>query len=104
MCPAARGRGEVDGAQPVALGQQQLGRADVLADRAHVLPRRGGGADLRHVVLPVHVLAHDDGVEALGQRVAGVDDAKRVDARGAVSVAPNVSAARTAIPSIAAAS
>ena len=37
--PAARRGGQVDGAQPVALGQQQLGRADVLADRAHVLPR-----------------------------------------------------------------
>ena len=72
--PAAAGGREVDRAQPVALGEQQLGGADVLADRAHVLPGRGGGPDLRHVVRPVDVLAHDDRVEAVRERVAGVDD------------------------------
>ena len=72
---ACRGRGgEVDGPQPVALGQQQLGRADVLPDRAHVLPRRRRGAHLGHAAGPVQLLAHHDRVEALGQRVAGVDD------------------------------
>jgi hypothetical protein len=72
----ARGRrgGEVDRPQPVPLGQQQLRRAHVLPDRAHVLPRRDGGAHRRHVALPVDVLAHDDGVEAVRQRVARVDD------------------------------
>jgi hypothetical protein len=66
--------GDVDGAQAMALGQQQLGRADVLADRAHVLVGRHGPAHLRRAALVVDLLAHDDGVVALGQRVAGVDD------------------------------
>ena len=69
-----RGRGEVDGPQPVPLGQQQLGRADVLADRAHVLPRGDRRAHLGNAALPVQLLAHHDRVEALRQRVAGVDD------------------------------
>ena len=77
------GGGQVDGAEPVALRQEQLGRAEVLADRAHVLPRGRGRLDLGDVVLPVQLLAHDDRVAALGQRVTGVDDAKGGDlARG----------------------
>ena len=61
--------------QPVPGGEQQLRRAHVLADRAHVLVRRGGGAQLdRLAVELVHVLAHDDGVEVARDRVAGVDD------------------------------
>ena len=73
---AGRGAGgDVDRAQPVALGQQQLGGADVLADRADVLVGRHGGAQLGAPVRSVvHVLAHDDGVVAGRQRVAGVDD------------------------------
>jgi hypothetical protein len=63
---AGRGAGgDVDGAQPVALGEQQLGGADVLADRADVLVGRHGGAKLGAPVGGVvHVLAHDDGVVA----------------------------------------
>ena len=38
--------GHVDGAQPMALGEQQLGGADVLADGADVLVGRHGGAQL----------------------------------------------------------
>ena len=67
----ARG-GDVHGPQPVALGQEQLGRADVLADRAHVLVGRRGLAQLGVGALVVHVLAHDHGVEVLGHGVAGV--------------------------------
>ena len=66
--------GDVDRPQPVPLGQEQLGRAHVLPDRAHVLPRRDRGAHRRHLAVPVDVLAHDDRVIAVGQRVAGVDD------------------------------
>ena len=39
--------GDVDRPQAMALGQQQLGGADVLADRAHVLVGRDGAAQLR---------------------------------------------------------
>ena len=55
----------------------------------------------------VDVLAHDDGVEAVGQRVAGVDDDVGVAGSstiGVLSLAPTVSAARTAMPSMAEAS
>ena len=48
--PGGRGRGDVDGAQPVTLGQQQLAGADVLPDRAHVLVRRDRPAQLRAAV------------------------------------------------------
>ena len=72
---------DVDGAQAVPLGEQQLGGADVLADRAHVLPGRGGSPDLRRAVHPVDVLAHDDRVGPVRERVAGVDD--RVAREGA---------------------
>ena len=71
-------RGDVDGAQPVSLGQQQLTGRHVLADRAHVLVGRNGGAQLgeQDVRAPhlVHVLAHDDRVAPGWHRVAGVDD------------------------------
>ena len=104
--PGGRRGGEIDGTQPVTLGQQQLGGAHVLADRAHVLegrhrrPQLGGAADV------VHVLAHDDRVAAVGHRVAGVHDVVgvRLQVDGVVSLPPRVSAARTAIPSMPAAS
>ena len=66
--------GHVERSQPVALGEEQLGGADVLADRADVLVGRHGGTQLGAPVRGVvHVLAHDDGVVAGRQRVAGVD-------------------------------
>ena len=68
---AARGR-DVGGAQPVPLGQQQLARAHVLADRPNVLVGGHGGADLRGLALVVHVFAHHHGVPAARHRVAGV--------------------------------
>ena len=74
------GRRDVDRAQAMALGQQQLGRADVLADGAHVLVGNRCPAQLRRPVLRVvDLLAHDHGVAAVRQRVAGVD---HVVARG----------------------
>ena len=39
----------------------------------HVLVGRDRGPQLRAVVLVVDLLAHDDGIEAVGQRIAGVD-------------------------------
>ena len=48
--PGGRRGGEIDRAQPVTLGQQQLGCADVLADRAHVLIRGHGRPQLRAAV------------------------------------------------------
>ena len=70
---ARRGGGrDVGGPQPVALGQQQLARAHVLADRPHVLVGRHGRADFRGLFLVVHVLAHHHRVPPAGHRVAGV--------------------------------
>ena len=66
-------RGDVHRPQPMALGQQELGRADVLADRADVLIGRRGRLQLGLGAVEMYVLAHDHGVEAVGQRVAGVD-------------------------------
>ena len=63
---------QVHRSQPVALGQQQLGGRHVLTDRAHVLVGRRGGPDLGGAVGEVHVLAHDHGVPAALQGVAGV--------------------------------
>ena len=71
--PRGRGRGEVGGPQPVPLGQQQLGGADVLADRADVLVGGHGGAQLGGGAAGVvDVLPHDHGVPPVGHRVAGV--------------------------------
>ena len=47
VAPAAAAAATSTGPQPVAFGQQQLGGADVLADRPHVLVRRHGGTQLR---------------------------------------------------------
>jgi hypothetical protein len=86
--------GQVDWAQPVTFGQQQLGRGDVLADRAHVLPRSRGRLDLGHAVLPVHLFAHDHRVAALRERVTGVDDGELLDAaRGGLGRAKGVGSA-----------
>ena len=106
---SGRGRGgDVDGAQAVSCGQQQLGGADVLADRAHVLRTAATAArSSARSSSSVDVLAHDHRVEALGQRIAGVDDAhtRRDRGRRERSRWPRtLSAARTAMPSIAAAS
>ena len=60
-------RGDVHRPQPMALGQQELGRADVLADRADVLIGRRGRLQLGLGAVEMYVLAHDDGVEAVGQ-------------------------------------
>ena len=72
-----------------------------------MLVGRDGGAQLGAAgVVVVHVLAHDHRVPAGGHRVAGVDHVVgvRVPGTGVVSLAPRVSAARTAMPSIPAAS
>ena len=70
---ARRGGGrDVGGAQPVPLGQQQLARAHVLADRPNVLVGGHGRADLRGLAVVVHVLAHHHRVPAGRHRVAGV--------------------------------
>src|SRR4051794_32174417 len=54
--------------------QHQLGRHNVLAHRADVLPRRHRRHDLDLVVaVGMDVLDHDDGVHARWQRIAGVD-------------------------------
>jgi hypothetical protein len=66
-------RPQVRGAQPVSLWQQQLGRRDVLADRADVLVRRHRGEDLHGVAVALQVLQHHDRVEARRKRIAGVD-------------------------------
>src|SRR5205085_2280129 len=59
----------------VARRQQELGSADVLADRANVLVWRHGAAQLGTPgVVVMDVLAHDDGVEAVRHRVTRVDD------------------------------
>jgi hypothetical protein len=59
--------GDVDRPQAMPGRQQQLGGAHVLADRAHVLVGRDGGAQLRaRGVVVVDMLAHDDGIEASG--------------------------------------
>ena len=73
-CGRARGRrgGQVRGAQPVPLGEQQFGRAHVLADRPDVLVGRHGRAQFGLLTLIVHVFAHDHRVAAVGHRVAGV--------------------------------
>ena len=71
--PGGGRRRHVDRPHPVPLRQQQLARADVLADRADVLVGRDGGAQLGPVVVVVHVLAHDHRVPAGRHRVAGVD-------------------------------
>ena len=106
VAPAAPAAATSTRAQPVACGEQQLRRAHVLADRPHVLERRGGGLQLDPSLDLVHVLAHDDGVEVAGNRVARVDDLERpVSSRtGLVSPAPTVSPEWTAMPSMAAAS
>jgi hypothetical protein len=91
----------------MALGQQELGRAHVLADRAHVLIWRRGRPQLGLGAVEVHVLAHDDGVVAVGQRIARVDgrEVAGVECGAAVvGLAPTVAAARTAMPSMAAVS
>ena len=77
MAPDAAAAATSTGAQPVAGGQQQLGGADVLADRAHVLVGRDRRAQLGASVDVVHVLAHDHSVKSVGQGVAGVDDHER---------------------------
>jgi hypothetical protein len=73
---------DVDRAQAVARGEQQLGGGDVLADRAHVLVRRYGGPHLGGLARAVHVFAHDHGVVAVGQRVPGVDDGEVCEQHG----------------------
>ena len=72
----ARGGGgrHLDRPQPLRRRQQQLGGADVLADRAHVLVGRGRGPQLGATAFVVHVLAHHHRVEPVGQLVAGVED------------------------------
>ena len=98
---------QVGGAQPVAFRKQQLARRDVLADRPDVLVRGNGGAKFGPAgVVVVHVLAHDDRVPAIRHRIAGVHDVIGVfiEPDRVVSLASTVSAARTAIPSIPAAS
>ena len=73
------GGGDVDRPQPMSLRQQQLARADVLPDRAHVLVRRHSGEDHGVRALAgvpgdvVHLLSHHDGVEPRGHGVARVD-------------------------------
>ncbi len=76
--PGRGARGDIHRAQAMPLRQQQLGGADVLADRPDVLVGRDGGAQLGPVAGAVDVLAHDHRVVAGGQRVAGVDDLERV--------------------------
>jgi hypothetical protein len=84
--PRRRRGGDVGGPQPVTLGQQQLGGADVLADRAHVLVGRHGCAQLGGAVAVVDVLTHHDRVAPIGHRVPGVDhvvvSGLQVDRRG----------------------
>ena len=59
----------------MAFRQQQLTRADVLADRPDVLVRGNGGAQFGAAgVVIVDMLAHDHGVVPVGHRVAGVHD------------------------------
>ena len=82
--PAAAAAATSTGRSRWPVGQQQLGGADVLADRAHVLVGRDRGAQLgAPAVVVVDVLAHDDGVEAVGQRIAGVERRRRRRARAA---------------------
>ena len=81
-----RGRRGVDRAQPVAGGQQQLGGADVLADRARVLVGRDRGPQLGAAVDVVDVLAHHDRVEPVGHRVAGVDAPRTLPGRAAAAL------------------
>ena len=61
-------RGDVGGAQTVALAEEELMGDDVLSDRAHVLAGSQLREDLGFAVHDLHVLAHDDRVEGLGQR------------------------------------
>jgi hypothetical protein len=71
------GRGDVDRAQAVPLGKQQLAGADVFSDRAHVLvgrhPRKDLGGPPGARLDVVHVLAHHDRVQAARHGVTGVD-------------------------------
>ena len=102
------GGGDVDGAQPMAGGQQQLGGADVLADRAHVLVGRDRGAQLGAAAR-----RRSGRARASPRRRSRRASDRRCRARrtrraraktGVLSLAPIVSAARTAMPSIAEAS
>ena len=70
----SRGR-HVNRPQTVAGREQQLGRAHVLADRAHVLVGNGRRAQLHLAPIAlVHVLAHHHGVAAVRHWIAGVHD------------------------------
>ena len=60
-------RGQVGGTQPVAFREQQLAGADVLADGADVLVRRGSGEQFGPAFgVVVDVLAHHDRVRPSG--------------------------------------
>ena len=75
--PGRGGGSRVNRTDAVTGGQQKLGRADVLADRAHVLVGRDGRAELGASLVVVDVLAHDHGIETVRERIAGVHDRER---------------------------
>ena len=95
MAPAAAAAATSTARRRWPVGQQQLGGADVLADRAHVLVGRDRRAQLgaRRVVV-VDVLAHDHGVEARrasGRRCRRTTNASGSRSTGVLSLAPTVS-------------
>ena len=106
VTPGGAAGGHVDRAQSMTLGKEELGGADVLADRADVLVRHDGRPQLGPVLDIVDVLAHDDGVESIGKGIPGVDHLEGAGGEQdrSVSLAPIVSEARTAMPSMAEAS
>ena len=66
-------RAQIDGAQQVVFGQDQLGGDQVLAHRADVLPRCDRGQDLEAAVAQIlDLLGHDNGVGLGRQWIAGV--------------------------------
>ena len=89
----------------MSAGKQQFRGRDVLAQRPDMLVGWYRRLDLdRSIVDLVYDLDHDDGVEPVRNRVAGVDQTacRPMSSRtGEVSVAPTVSRERTAAPSIA---
>jgi hypothetical protein len=80
--------GEISGAQPVPLGEQQFRGAHILADGPDMLVGRGGRAQFGGVILIVHVLTHDHRIAPVGHRVAGVHHvvaARRQQHRGGLA-------------------
>ncbi len=72
--PSSEQRAEIVGTQAMRPRQQQFGRDHILADQAHMIPRRDGFENLdRPSIDLVYFLDHDDGVSPSGQRIAGVD-------------------------------